>query len=71
MSNDRENQKNEPNEFAAAADEEQMGIIAEFVEFIKENKKYWLIPLLVILLFMGLLLLGSSSIFGPYIYTLF
>ncbi len=47
------------------------GIVAEFWEFLQTNKKFWLIPLLLILLLMGLLLVLGSSSASPFIYTLF
>ena len=46
-------------------------IFVEFWEFICENKKFWLIPIIVILLLLGLLILAGSSAAGPFIYTLF
>ena len=45
----------------------------EFFGFIRENKKWWLIPLLAMLLLMGglLLLAGQHTALAPFIYTLF
>tara|TARA_A100000164_G_C21939283_1_gene789720 strand:+ start:2839 stop:2988 length:150 start_codon:yes stop_codon:yes gene_type:complete len=46
--------------------------IKEFYEFIKERKKYWLIPIiLVLLLFGGLIVLSQGSAIAPFIYTIF
>jgi hypothetical protein len=46
-------------------------LFAEFWYFIKQNKKWWLLPLvLVILLLAGLVFLGSTPA-APFIYTLF
>lgn len=58
-------------EFERAASEAEQGIVAEFTSFLKHNKKFWLIPLLgVMLLFAGLLFLSSTAA-APFIYTLF
>ena len=40
--------------------------------FMKERKKIWLVPVIVILLLLGVLIvLGGSSAIAPFIYTLF
>ena len=41
---------------------------AEFWAFLKENKKWWLVPILLALLLLGLLAVLSSSGLGPFIY---
>ncbi len=46
-------------------------ILTEFWEFIRENKKFWLIPLIIILLLLGLLIILGSTGAAPFIYTLF
>ena len=49
----------------------ESSIFVEFWEFICENKKFWLVPIIIILLLLGLLILAGSSAVGPFIYTLF
>lgn len=49
---------------------EETGIIAEFWEFLCENKKFWLIPILIVLLLLAALLCASPTI-SPFIYALF
>jgi NAD/NADP transhydrogenase beta subunit len=40
--------------------------------FIKTRKKWWLVPMIVILLIIGLLIVfGSGSALAPFVYTLF
>jgi competence protein ComGC len=40
--------------------------------FMKERKKFWLVPMVVVLLLLGLLIVfGGSSAIAPFIYTLF
>ena len=49
-----------------------MEFIKEFIDFIKTRKKYWLIPILLILLmFGGLIILSQGSAIAPFIYTIF
>ncbi|MEE2839887.1 MAG: DUF5989 family protein [Acidobacteriota bacterium] len=50
----------------------KIGIILELLEFLKVRKKWWLLPILVFLLLVGVLLVFSeSSAVAPFIYTLF
>jgi len=49
-----------------------MSFLIEFWEFLKVRKKYWLLPiLLVLLLFGGLIVLSQGSAIAPFIYTIF
>jgi hypothetical protein len=49
-----------------------MSILAELWQFLKERKKWWLLPMILVLLFLGLLLvMTSGTALGPFIYTLF
>ncbi|WP_167730662.1 DUF5989 family protein [Terasakiella sp. SH-1] len=49
-----------------------MSFIAELWAFMKERKKFWLLPIiLVMVLFGGLLVLAQGSAVAPFIYTLF
>ena len=49
-----------------------MDFLIEFWEFLKVRKKYWLVPiLLVLLLFGGLIVLTQGSAVAPFIYTIF
>jgi len=49
-----------------------MDFLKEFSEFLKVRKKYWLLPiLLVLVLFGGLIILSQGSAVAPFIYTIF
>tara|TARA_B100002051_G_C16505912_1_gene520279 strand:- start:210 stop:359 length:150 start_codon:yes stop_codon:yes gene_type:complete len=49
-----------------------MSFFNEFWEFLKERKKYWLLPIIIILfLFGGLIILSQGSAVAPFIYTIF
>src|SRR5262249_19538947 len=46
--------------------------LLEFVQFLRVRKKYWLIPLLLMMaLFGGLIVLSQGSAIAPFVYTLF
>ena len=50
----------------------KMSFIKEFWEFLRIRKKYWLLPIiLVLVLFGGLIVLTQGSAVAPFIYTLF
>jgi|TARA_B110000305_G_C18765628_1_gene327316 hypothetical protein len=49
-----------------------MDFLKEFLKFLKVRKKYWLLPiLLVLVLFGGLIILSQGSAVAPFIYTFF
>jgi hypothetical protein len=49
-----------------------MDFLKEFWEFLKVRKKYWLLPILfVLVLFGGLIVLSQGSAVAPFIYTIF
>ena len=50
----------------------KLGIIKEFLDFLKHRKKWWLTPIVVFLLLLGILIvLSEGSALAPFIYTLF
>ena len=49
-----------------------MEFIREFTEFLKQRKKFWLLPIIVIMVLFGILLItAQNSVVAPFIYTLF
>jgi len=46
-------------------------LIKEYWEFLKTEKKRWMVVLVVLLLLMGVLVTFSSSAVAPFIYALF
>lgn len=49
-----------------------MTILAELWQFLRERKKWWLLPIILVLLFLGILIaMTSGTALGPFIYTLF
>ena len=49
----------------------QSGIVGEFWQFLSHTKKWWLLPIVVILLGFGVLVFLSGTAAAPFIYTLF
>jgi hypothetical protein len=49
-----------------------MSFVIEFWKFLKVRKKFWLIPIIVVLvIFGGLIVLSQGSAVAPFIYAIF
>ena len=49
-----------------------LSFIKEFWEFLRERKKYWLFPIIIVLALLGILIvLSEGSAVAPFIYTIF
>ena len=49
-----------------------MSFVLEFFSFLRARKKYWLLPVLILMVLAGVLIvLAQSSAVAPFIYTLF
>tara|TARA_B100000029_G_scaffold73519_1_gene65331 strand:- start:74 stop:223 length:150 start_codon:yes stop_codon:yes gene_type:complete len=49
-----------------------MSFIVEFWKFLKVRKKYWLLPIIIVLIiFGGLIVLSQGSAVAPFIYAIF
>lgn len=47
-------------------------ILKEFMDFLRERKRYWLAPIVIILVLLSLLVIFTqTSVVAPFIYTLF
>ena len=50
----------------------QSGLVGEFWAFMKVRKKWWLLPIIVVMLLVGsLLVFAQGSALAPFIYTIF
>ncbi|MFH1800895.1 MAG: DUF5989 family protein [Candidatus Omnitrophota bacterium] len=50
----------------------KLGILKEFLDFLKVRKKWWLTPIVVVMVLLGALIVFSQgSTVAPFIYTLF
>ncbi|NPU98320.1 MAG: hypothetical protein HPY51_14065 [Candidatus Omnitrophica bacterium] len=57
---------------ASQRNNETLALIKEFFHFLRERKKYWLLPIVFIMILLGgLILLTSNPIIAPFIYTIF
>lgn len=65
---------NKPSQAQQLADQARQGrssFFGEYLYFLKHNKKWWMLPLAVILLGFGVLMVLSATGAAPFIYTLF
>jgi hypothetical protein len=64
-------QDKDPNEFSRQSEGKQRGPVAELCVFLLNNKKWWLTPIILVLVIVGVLaVLGGTGV-APFIYTLF
>ena len=74
MSNNRKHvgsQASQVVELKSYAHQKRVGLVGELWSFLKHNKKWWLLPLLTILVGFGALIVLSGTAAGPFIYSLF
>lgn len=64
-------QKGGRSEFEREAAQGQAGLVSEFVEYLRQNKKWWITPIVIVLLMVGALVVFGGSAAAPFIYTLF
>ena len=55
----------------AAKTNQRTGMASEFMYFLKHSKKWWLLPIVVVLVVFGVLVFLSGTAAAPFIYTLF
>ena len=49
-----------------------VGTVAELLSYFGDNKRWWLLPMLIILFLFGALIMAAqSSVIGPFIYSIF
>jgi hypothetical protein len=58
-------------DFERQAEEAPPSLVAEFIDFLKTSKKWWLTPIVVVLLLIGFLIFLSGTAAAPFIYSLF
>ena len=50
----------------------RFGIAGELITFFARNKRWWMLPMIFVVLMLGVvLILAQSSVIAPFIYTLF
>jgi hypothetical protein len=58
-------------DFMKQSEKRQGNLASEFWDFLKDNKKWWLAPIIISILGLGLLVLLGGTAAAPFIYTLF
>lgn len=59
------------NEFERESQSDRVSLLAEFWDFLKYNKKWWLGPILAVMLLVAALVVLGGKAAAPFIYTLF
>ena len=67
----KNSQQEKTGEFDELARKNRVSLPVEFWYFLKHNKKWWLLPILIVLLILGLLVLLGGTAIAPFIYPLF
>lgn len=57
--------------FEELSQQKRSSIVSEFWQFLKYNKKWWLLPIVIVLLLFGVLVFLAGSSAAPFIYTIF
>ena len=57
--------------FATEAGQARPSLLRELWEFLNHTKKWWLLPIVIVLLLAGLLIMLSGTALAPFIYPLF
>jgi hypothetical protein len=57
--------------FEKAATHGDQRLLIEYLRFLSQNKKYWMIPIIAVLLLIGLLVMLGGSVAGAFIYPIF
>lgn len=63
--------KDNPTQAGDETPPEELSLVSEFLLFLRENKKWWLLPIVIMVLLLGAALFLSSTPVAPFIYTLF
>jgi hypothetical protein len=71
MSQTEPQQTPAPSAFEREAQHASPGTLREIALFLRQNKKWWLIPIVVAVVLVGALVLISGTALAPFIYTLF
>ena len=62
---------NQKTEFERAGEEPQLSLPQEFYLFVTQNKKWWMVPIVLAFGLLGVLVALTSTGAAPFIYTLF
>jgi hypothetical protein len=65
------NRSRDRDEFERHADRSGQGFLREFALFLRHNRKWWLTPIIVVLVLVSALVVLGGTAAAPFIYTLF
>ena len=73
MSRESQNSRETQNSgaFERAGRDSRPGLVREFVGFLQYHRKWWLLPVLLVFLILGVLVILGGTGAAPFIYTLF
>lgn len=73
ISDSPEMKEHEPDAFEKAAQQKPPGLVREIVDLLRSNRKWWLVPVLIVLLGVGAVLAFAITLpaAAPFIYSLF
>jgi hypothetical protein len=71
MTNQADKTIKQTSSFEQQASQSQSGMVGEMVSFLLHNKKWWLLPTIVVLLLVGLFVVLGATGAAPFIYTIF
>ena len=57
--------------FEQAGQSDQTNLVSELCQMLRQNKKYWMIPMIVVLLLLALMIMLGGTAAAPFIYQLF
>ncbi len=63
--------KSDEEQFLEASGQGDRGLIGEFIGFMAENKAWWMAPILIVLLLVGVVLVLGTTAIGPFLYSFF
>jgi len=65
------NNRDSGNQFAQQGQAERTGMLADFIYLLKNNQKWWMLPLILVFIAFGVFMVLSSTGVAPFIYTVF
>lgn len=66
-----DSQQDEREAFLSAGERERSSGLGEMVHMVRSTRKWWMLPLILVIVVLGLALLITSTGAGPLLYTIF
>ena len=71
MATQHQDKQSAENDFAKQVEGHAGGFLSEYWYFLRHNKKFWLTPVIILILLLGVLVVLGGTGAAPFIYTLF